>query len=29
VAHDVLAQALDSAGVGDVTLPPGGTNIEG
>jgi hypothetical protein len=28
-AHAVLAQALDSAGVDEVTLPPGGTNIEG
>lgn len=28
-AHRVLAQALDTDGVGHVTLPPGGTNIVG
>ncbi|HEX4323935.1 MAG TPA: hypothetical protein VHZ77_04810 [Gaiellaceae bacterium] len=28
-AHRVLAQALDSQGVGHVPLPPGGTNIVG
>jgi hypothetical protein len=28
-AHRVLAQALDSEGVGRVTLPSGGTNIVG
>jgi hypothetical protein len=28
-AHNVLVQALESAGVDDVTLPPGGTNIVG
>ena len=28
-AHDVLVQALDSAGLDQVTVPPGGTNIVG